>query len=159
MYYENFILNSLLVIYFFLHIFPTYLLNVMNVLKYYGYITILQSVNRRRYFVKLQISFYFLNPIHDIYRITTILKVETDIIPNISASLIAGIFVIMSVEAFSTGVILFINDVIMCFMSDWPIDLHMRVTNWPDIFVDQGRFSDPDFIRRHTSQGNCQICQ
>jgi hypothetical protein len=23
----------------------------------------------------------------------------------------------------------------------------MRVTNWPNIFVDQGQFSGPDFIR------------
>jgi hypothetical protein len=40
--------------------------------------------------------------LHYKYRITTILKVETDIIANISASSIgqAGIFVIMSDEAF-----------------------------------------------------------
>jgi hypothetical protein len=55
-----------------------------------------------------------------IYRITTVLKVETDIITNISASLIgrAGIFVIMSVEAFNTAVIAFIGGVITCFTSD-----------------------------------------
>ena len=58
-----------------------------------------------------------------IYRITAILKVQTDIIANFSASQIgrARIFVIMSVEAFRTDVIVFISDVIMCFMSDWPI--------------------------------------
>jgi preprotein translocase subunit SecB len=51
------------------------------------------------------------------YRVTAILKVETDIIANISASLVgqAGIFVIMSVEAFRTDVIAFIGCVIMCF--------------------------------------------
>ena len=37
-------------------------------------------------------------------------------------------------------------DVIMCFTSDWPINWRMRVTNWPNIFVHQGQFSDPDLI-------------
>ena len=32
----------------------------------------------------------------------------------------------------------------MCFTLDWPINVRMRVTNWPNIFVDQ--LSDPDFI-------------
>ena len=56
----------------------------------------------------------------NLYRITAILKVETDIITNISASLIGRteIFVIMSVKAFRTDVIVFIGDVIMCFTSD-----------------------------------------
>jgi hypothetical protein len=50
-------------------------------------------------------------------RITAILKVETDIITNISVSLIewAGTFVIMSVEALRTDAIVFIDDAIMCF--------------------------------------------
>ena len=54
------------------------------------------------------------------YRITAILNVGTDIIANIAASSVgqAGIFVIMSVETFRTDVILFICDLIMCFMSD-----------------------------------------
>jgi hypothetical protein len=49
-----------------------------------------------------------------------ILKIETDIFTNISASLIgqAGIFVIMSVKAFRTDFVVFIGDVIMCFTSD-----------------------------------------
>jgi hypothetical protein len=53
-------------------------------------------------------------------RITAIVKVQTDIIANFSASQIgrARIFVIMSVDAFRTDVIVFISDVIMCFMSD-----------------------------------------
>ena len=40
----------------------------------------------------------------------------------------------------------------MCLTSHWPIIfnisqfLHMQVTNRPNIFVDQGQFSDPDFI-------------
>jgi hypothetical protein len=56
----------------------------------------------------------------DVNRIMAILKVETDIIANISASPIerAGIFVIIFVEAFRTDVIVFICDIIMCFMSD-----------------------------------------
>ena len=58
--------------------------------------------------------------VHDIYRITAILKVETDIIANISASPIGptGIFVIMSVEALRNDVIVFIDDVIMYFTSN-----------------------------------------
>jgi hypothetical protein len=53
----------------------------------------------------------------NIIRITAILKVKPDI-ANISVSLIeAGIFVIMSVEAFRTDYIVFICDVIMCFTS------------------------------------------
>jgi hypothetical protein len=76
------------------------------------------------------------------------LKVETDIIANISGSHIgrAGIFVIMTAKDFRTEVFIFIGDVIMRFASDWPINLHMKVTNWTNIFVDQGEFSDPDFI-------------
>ena len=45
-----------------------------------------------------------------------------------------------------TDIIVFICDVIMCFTSEWPINLPMQVTNWPNIFGDQGQFSDPDFI-------------
>jgi hypothetical protein len=90
------------------------------------------------------------------YRITTILKVETDIISYISASPWgqAGIFVIMSVEAFRTDVV-FIGDVIMCFTSDWPINL--RVTIWPNIFVDQGQFSDQDLISGTHQRENVQF--
>jgi hypothetical protein len=56
---------------------------------------------------------------------------ETDIISNtfcISAGLTgrAGIFVIMSVKAFRSNVIVFIDDVIMWFTSDWPINLSMH---------------------------------
>jgi hypothetical protein len=63
--------------------------------------------------------------------------------------------VIIFVEAFRTDVIVFICDIIMCFMSDWPINLCMGVTNWPNIFVDQGQFSDPDVIKGKMS--NFQI--
>jgi len=53
------------------------------------------------------------------YRITAILKVETHIIANISASPKgrAGIFVIMSVKAFRTDVIVFVGYFIMHFTS------------------------------------------
>ena len=46
--------------------------------------------------------------------------IETDIIANISATLIGqtGIFVLMFVNVFRTDIIVFISDVIMCFMSD-----------------------------------------
>ena len=94
-----------------------------------------------------------------LYRITAILKFETDIIANISASPIgwAGIFVMMSVEAFRTNFIVFIGDGIMCLTSDWQINLHLRVTNWPNIFVDQGQLSDPDFISGTHQRENVQF--
>ena len=59
------------------------------------------------------------------------MKVETDIIANISAIPRgrAGIFVIMCVTAFRTDLIVFICYIIMCFMSDCPINLRMRATN------------------------------
>ena len=87
------------------------------------------------------------------------LKVETDIIANISASSIgqAGIFVIMSDEAFWSDLIVFIRDIIMCFTSDWPINLRMRVMNWPNIFVDQCKFSDLDFISGTHQRENVQF--
>ena len=74
--------------------------------------------------------------------------IETDIIANISAIPIGqtGIFVIMLVKAFRIDIIVFIGDIIMCFISDWPINLRMWVMNWSNIFLDQGQFSDPDFI-------------
>ena len=56
----------------------------------------------------------------NLYRTASILKVETDIIANISASPKgrAAIFVIMSVKAFRTNVIVFISGIILCFSSD-----------------------------------------
>ena len=97
----------------------------------------------------------------DIYtcRITVILKVETDIIANISVSLIGRtwIFVIMSVEAFRTDVTVFIGDVIMCSTSDWSIQLSMQVTNLHYIFVDQSQFSDPTFINSTHQRENVQF--
>jgi hypothetical protein len=45
----------------------------------------------------------------------------------------------------------------MCFTSDWPINLRMRVTNWPNIFVDQGQFSDLDFISGTHQRENVQF--
>jgi hypothetical protein len=64
---------------------------------------------------------------------------------------------IMSVEAFRTDVIVFISDFIMCFTSHWPINLLIRVTNWPNIFVNQGQFSDPDFINVTHQRENAQF--
>ena len=53
------------------------------------------------------------------YRITAVLKVETDIIASIAASSTgqAVILVIMYVEIFKTGVVVFISDVKTCLMS------------------------------------------
>jgi len=53
----------------------------------------------------------------DTYRITTILKAETDIIAIISARPIgqAWLFVILSAEDFRTDVIVFIGDIILRF--------------------------------------------
>jgi len=92
------------------------------------------------------------------YRITSVLKVETDIISSISVSPIwrAVILVIRSVDTFKSDVIVFIGDV-MCLTSDWPINLHMPVTNWPNIFVDQSQFSDPDFISGTHQRENVQF--
>jgi hypothetical protein len=59
-------------------------------------------------------------------------------------------------SVFKTDVNVFIGDVIMCFTSDWLINLHMRVTNWLNIFVDLGQFSDPDFISVTHQKENVQ---
>jgi hypothetical protein len=55
------------------------------------------------------------------------------------------------------AIIVFIGDIIMCFTSDWQINLRIRVTNWPNIFVDQGQFSDSDFISGTHQRENVQI--
>ena len=54
-----------------------------------------------------------------IYRITAVLNVETDIITSMAASLTGGamILVIMYVDIFKTGIIVFISDVNMCLIS------------------------------------------
>ena len=86
------------------------------------------------------------------------MKVETDLIANILMSLIgqAGIFVIMSVKAFRTDIIVFMGDNI-CFTSAWPINLHMRVKVWPNSFVDQGQFNDLDIISDTPQSENVQF--
>ena len=93
------------------------------------------------------------------YRITAILKVETDVIANISASPMgrARIFVTMSVEVFRNDFIVFISDIMMCFTSDWLMNLRMRVTNLPSIFVDQGLISDRDFMSGTQQRENVQF--
>ena len=84
-----------------------------------------------------------------------VLKVETDIITSITASLtgLAVLLVIMYVEIFKTGVIVFIVDVTLTDNFQYQSHLfHMQVTKWPNIFVDQGpsaEFSDKDFITVH----------
>jgi hypothetical protein len=77
------------------------------------------------------------------YRITTVLKVETDIISSIAASPIgwAMILLIIYVKIFKTGVIVFISDVKICLSSHLPIIfkisqfLRMRVTNRAIFFL------------------------
>ena len=65
------------------------------------------------------------------YRIMSVLKVETDIITSIVASLTgwAVILVIMYIKIFKTGVIGFICDVKMCLTSHWPIIFNIRVSS------------------------------
>jgi len=66
---------------------------------------------------------YFQDLIVDIYRITVVMNVETEINSSITASLIgqAVILVIMYVKSFKTAVIVLICIVIMCLISPWPI--------------------------------------
>ena len=82
------------------------------------------------------------------YRNTTVLKVETDISASITAC------PTMYVKIFKTGIIVFISEVKNVFDSTLNDNfqyqnqfLRMWVTNWSNIFVDQGQFSDPDFIK------------
>jgi hypothetical protein len=70
------------------------------------------------------------------------LKVETDIITSITASPTgwAMILVIMYVEIFKTGVIVFICDIKICLTSHWPIIFNIRVRSctWelqPDLIL------------------------
>jgi uncharacterized protein YqiB (DUF1249 family) len=92
------------------------------------------------------------------YRNTTVLKVETDLSASITAC------PTMYVKIFKTGVIVFISEVKNVFnvtLTDYlqyqSKFLHMRVTNWPNIFVDQGQFSDPDFISGTHQRENVQF--
>ena len=64
------------------------------------------------------------------------------------------IFVVMSVESFKTDVIVFIGDVCT---SDRPLNLRMLVTNWPNMFGDQGQFIDPDLISCTHQRKNVQF--
>jgi hypothetical protein len=45
----------------------------------------------------------------------------------------------------------------MCFTSDWLINLRMRVKNRPNIFSDQGQYSDPDFFSSTHQRENVQF--
>ena len=55
------------------------------------------------------------------------------------------------------SVVVFIGDVLTDNFQYQSQFLRMRVTNWPNIFVDQGQFSDPDFISGTHQRGNVQI--
>jgi hypothetical protein len=63
------------------------------------------------------------------YRIMAVLKVETDIITSFTESLI-GWAMMMYIETFKTDVIVFIGNIIMCLMSQWPINLSIMVSSW-----------------------------
>ena len=67
------------------------------------------------------------------------------------------ILVLMSVDTCKTDVIVSNGDVIMCLTSDWLILFSMRVTNLPNIFVDQDQFSDPDFISGLNQRENVEF--
>jgi hypothetical protein len=100
----------------------------------------------------------------DIYRITAILKVETDIIASIAATSrgLAVMLVIIYVVNFITGAIVFIGDiwnVVDITLTDnvqYQSVLAHANYEWPNIFVDQGQFSGPDFIRG-TQRENIQL--
>jgi butyrate kinase len=69
--------------------------------------------------VKIIVMSFLYSVASNIYRITAVLKVETDIITSIAAGLTkqAVILVLKYVEIFKTDVIVFISDVKMCLMS------------------------------------------
>jgi hypothetical protein len=76
----------------------------------------------------------------------SVLKILTYIITSITVCPVrlAAILVIMSVLNFKTNVILQYAQRFFIFnISQF---MTMRVTNWPNIFVDQGQFSDSDSI-------------
>ena len=95
--------------------------------------------------------------------ITAVLKVKTDIIASMTPSLIGRttILVIMSVDT-SDNVCRYLQHSCYCFYQ-WCHNVFvvrltdMRVTNWPNIYVDQGQFSDPDFYQWHTWKANVQF--
>ena len=65
------------------------------------------------------------------YRITVVMKVETNIITSIRASLKGQtlILMIIYVETFNTNYIVFIDNAIMCLTSHWPIISSIRVSS------------------------------
>ena len=85
---------------------------LLNVKKYKPYYS--PSINNACCF-SLHISFYNHRSFNT-YRITAVLKNETDIITNIASSPIewAAILVIMYVDSFKTNVIKLIDNIIMC---------------------------------------------
>jgi hypothetical protein len=89
---------------------------------------ILTAISQPLLFLLIKyLLFYLLK--NSIYRITGVLKVETDIF---SASLTGRtvMLVIMYVKIFKTGVIVFIGEVKICFTSHWPIIFNIRVNSY-----------------------------
>ena len=99
----------------------------------------------------------FISCCYNKYRISAVLKVETDIITSIVASPKGQtvILVIMYVEIFKTGIIVYIGDVKMCLTSHYLIIfnisqfLHMRVTNRPNILLIKVRSVIQTFSAAH----------
>jgi hypothetical protein len=64
----------------------------------------------------------------------------------------------MYVKIFKTDVIVFIGDVTLTNTFQYQSQfLRMRVMNWPNIFVDQCQFRDPDFISSTHQRENVQF--
>ena len=78
----------------------------------------------------------------NIYRIKSVLKVEISIIASITVSLIgqAVVKVIKYVETSKTDIIVFIDSIIMCLLSHWPIifrgDNLTILSHWWHNYVD-----------------------
>ena len=64
----------------------------------------------------------------------------------------------MYVKIFKTGVIVFIVDLTLTDNFQYQNHLfRMQVTKWLNIFVDQGQFSDQDFISKTHQRENIQF--
>ena len=91
--------------------------------------------------------------------ITAVLTVETDIIISIAASQTGRdvILVIMYVKIFETGVIVFIGEVKCVFFKIRVSSCACKLRTHLIFFVDQGQFSDPDFISSTHRRENVQF--
>ena len=100
----------------------------------------------------------------NMYKITAVLKVETDIITTIAAmsmSCDTSDNVCRDLQNWRYYFYRWRQNVFDVTLTDnfqyQSQFLRMQVTNWPNIFVDQCQFSDPDFIS--STLGKCSICR